>query len=267
MPKRKNKENLSSDNSSEIEYEVEKIKDKRIKNGKIEYLIKWLNYSDKDSTWEPIENMENSKLLIEEYEKQNLQSKKKEIYQNNNLNKKKSILFSIEKVKSNDNNLILDKQFEKKNQNMNQNVLIDCFLKKKRKTNDLQKKKFLSIIHSQKVSNYFDLFSSTKNKKNLNLKNKIYNKNKLEISVENSFSYIQNKIENEKINNFKKLYKIKKIISCCKYNNNIIICVSANKKENLKNELLNLLSKDIAEIDPKLLINYYESHIQFSMDK
>ena len=35
----------------------------------------------------------------------------------------------------------------------------------------------------------------------------------------------------------------------------------------LKNELLNLLSKDIAEIDPKLLINYYESHIQFSMDK
>ena len=130
-----------------------------------------------------------------------------------------------------------------------------------------KKKKFLSIIHSQKVSNYFDLFSSTKNKKNLNLKNKIYNKNKLEISVENSFSFIQNKIENEKINNFKKLYKIKKIISCCKYNNNIIICVSANKKENLKNELLNLLSKDIAEIDPKLLINYYESHIQFSMDK
>ena len=114
MPKRKNKENLSSDNSSEIEYEVEKIKDKRIKNGKIEYLIKWLNYSDKDSTWEPIENMENSKLLIEEYEKQNLQSKKKEIYQNNNLNKKKSILFSIEKIKSNDNNLIFDKKFEKK---------------------------------------------------------------------------------------------------------------------------------------------------------
>ena len=53
---------------SEIEYEVEAIKDKRINDGKIEYLIKWAKYKDDESTWEPIENLENSKELIEEYE-------------------------------------------------------------------------------------------------------------------------------------------------------------------------------------------------------
>ena len=66
MPKRKNIINTTANNDSEIEYEVEKIKDKRIINGKIEYLIKWMNYTDEESTWEPIENMKNSKLLIEE---------------------------------------------------------------------------------------------------------------------------------------------------------------------------------------------------------
>jgi hypothetical protein len=34
------------------QYVVESVVDKRRRNNRVEYLIKWLNYSDKDNTWE-----------------------------------------------------------------------------------------------------------------------------------------------------------------------------------------------------------------------
>ena len=44
--------------SGEEEYIVEKIVDKRTKNKKIEYLIKWENWDNKDNTWEPVEHLQ-----------------------------------------------------------------------------------------------------------------------------------------------------------------------------------------------------------------
>ena len=44
---------------SDEEYEVEKVLDKRVKKGQVEYLVKWKNYDDPDdNTWEPIGNLE-----------------------------------------------------------------------------------------------------------------------------------------------------------------------------------------------------------------
>lgn len=51
----------------EEEYHVEKILDRRIRRGVVEYYIKWLNYGTEDSTWEPRENL-NCDDLIEDYE-------------------------------------------------------------------------------------------------------------------------------------------------------------------------------------------------------
>ncbi|KAG5680621.1 hypothetical protein PVAND_010115 [Polypedilum vanderplanki] len=49
-------------------YEVESILDKRTTDdGKIEYFLKWRNYSDDDNTWEPAENL-NCPDLIEDFE-------------------------------------------------------------------------------------------------------------------------------------------------------------------------------------------------------
>ncbi|VVC26574.1 Chromo/chromo shadow domain,Chromo domain, conserved site,Chromo shadow domain,Chromo domain- [Cinara cedri] len=47
---------------------VGKILDKRLKNKKVEYFLKWKNYNYKHNTWEPVENLECFDL-IEKYEK------------------------------------------------------------------------------------------------------------------------------------------------------------------------------------------------------
>ncbi|XP_054162953.1 putative uncharacterized protein DDB_G0282133 [Oppia nitens] len=52
---------------SEPEYEVEKVIKKRVINGKVEYLLKWLNFSPENNTWEPI-TMMSCDELIDNYE-------------------------------------------------------------------------------------------------------------------------------------------------------------------------------------------------------
>lgn len=58
----------------EEEYEVEKVVDKRIHKGKVEYLLKWKGYSSDDNTWEPEDSLECPELL-QEYERNRAQEK------------------------------------------------------------------------------------------------------------------------------------------------------------------------------------------------
>lgn len=51
-----------------MEYEVEKILDKRQRYGKTQYLVRWKGYTIDESTWEPAEFLGNSQELIQEYE-------------------------------------------------------------------------------------------------------------------------------------------------------------------------------------------------------
>ena len=49
------------------EWEVEYIKDSRIYRDKLQYLVKWKNYPQEESTWEPAENLENASKTIKDF--------------------------------------------------------------------------------------------------------------------------------------------------------------------------------------------------------
>ena len=66
-------------------YLVEKIIAKKKSGKSVKYLVKWVGFPLDQSTWEPIEHLENVKLLVEEFEN----SQKENLNLDYNPNKKK----------------------------------------------------------------------------------------------------------------------------------------------------------------------------------
>jgi len=54
----------------EEEFEVEKILNKRIVQGKEKFLVWWKGYTAEEDTWENRENLGNAKELVEEFERE-----------------------------------------------------------------------------------------------------------------------------------------------------------------------------------------------------
>jgi hypothetical protein len=68
-------------------YQVEKIIDKRYFNGRVEYKVKWKNYSMKQCTWEPIKHFTGALEMVNQYEA-DIHEKRKEVSRSKSKEKK-----------------------------------------------------------------------------------------------------------------------------------------------------------------------------------
>lgn len=101
-------------------YNIEKILDRRVMNGRIEYKIKWEGYPMSQCTWEPLKNLETVKELLTEFDNNHHLSNKSS-KPTNEKQKKNNSLTGKKRRQTEDQTKTEEKQVEEEQNNNNEN--------------------------------------------------------------------------------------------------------------------------------------------------
>lgn len=205
------KESIEMDNQL---YEVDSIIDKRLCDSKVEYKVKWTNYPIEESTWEPLENLTNTKKALKKFER------------------------NCKKKKAETTNHVPDKENKKKTKgNPLDEVMIDLCQEKDDECFECNtNKERSSLIEKHKLQTVIVL--DCKNEPN-------------EVT-ENGY-----RIEPSKIISINKIRQIKDKMYA-------LISFQCTERGFATIKHDSIETKKLSKIAPQLLVDYYESQLQFT---
>lgn len=260
MPKTvNNKSRKNQKKNEDEEFTVEKILEKKFINGQQMYLVKWLNWSIEESTWEPLSHLTNAMDIVVEYEAFL------------KLKNKKFILNEPKSVNNNDN----DKSFLSSSEEGKMKDTRNIIRKPKKHILSKLRKESINVDNLKDIDHSLDFESEEIKTINKNLNNNI-NSNKNQVSnkyFKNSrkgktvfASKKEETLSDNKYNEYLSLGNLNLLNKSESINNKINIV--NNIKENKENFDLNYLnSTNLRKLnEPKFSENEYLTEIFKNLD-
>ena len=261
-------------------FEVEYILKRRIVKGKREYLIKWKDYPENESTWEPLSHLKYVNYMIKEFEdklrkesknkeekEENKEEKNDKEEEKNDKDNKKNEEEEKEgkEEKEEKEEKEKDKDKEKNEENNNDS---NCEEKKSEKTEaktNIEKEEKNNKKEKKEKKEKIKDKKGKKEKLKDKIKDKVKQKNKL-LGKKRKRDEPRKKLE-VRISNEKAIFEIDKTLErilTVKLDNKGLISVVERRLKNGKVLKEIMSTEDLKKTNPWILIDYYEGKIKFA---
>ena len=238
--------------SDDYFFDVEKILDKRTKNGRIEYKIKWDNYPMCQCTWEPMKNLTNVQYMVDEFNNKLEEKLKNSKSQSRLLGKKRKKSDKNEKTEKNEKNDKEKEDFKKNSKKIEQNTKNN---KDKNKNEPKFSSKKIKDEKKEEEEKNNSVSSSTSSLKSSS-------------SSSSSICYSGKKKENKKSESEKKEDNIiidhsyKKVYTVQIKEGKLVAVVGI--KDSHEKYKDNIATDELRKKNPWILLDFYESKIKFT---
>jgi len=268
MPEEKEKVAATDEEmeDEEEEYSVEKVVDKRLKRGKVEYYLKWKGWPDSDNTWEPEANLDCPELIAayedsikkdsnkDEEKKKGETKKNKSKDDDNKKNKSKDDEVDSKKIKSKDDDDVDSKKKKVKDQDESKKS-------KSKDDSDLKKGKDKKELSKDDKKNKSKEESSSKKNKDKEPES-AKKKSKDEPAKKKSKKSDSDAIDDDRTIGYDRGLEMEKILGATDANGELMFLVKWKKEDET-----DLVPSRLANVkDPQTVIKFYEERLHWHND-